>query len=74
MTQRVDLLKIGAAIRARRLAMKHSQDSFADEIDMQRSYYSAIERGEKNLMLETLKRVCEGLGVRMSEILRESGE
>jgi transcriptional regulator with XRE-family HTH domain len=35
---------------------------------MHRSYYSAIERGEKNLTLETMLRLSEGLGVPLSKL------
>jgi len=67
-------IQIGRAIRARREAVGKSQDQFADAIDMHRAYYAAIERGEKNVTLRTLKRVAEGLRVRMSEILRDIGD
>jgi transcriptional regulator with XRE-family HTH domain len=65
--------RVGAAIRARREALGYSQDSFADLIDMHRAYFSAIERGEKNMTLETLARVATGLQAAMSAILKESG-
>jgi transcriptional regulator with XRE-family HTH domain len=67
-------IQIGRAIRGRREAAGKSQDQFADAIDMHRAYYAAIERGEKNVTLRTLKRVAEGLRVRMSEILRDIGD
>ena len=51
-----------------RKATKLSQDRFADQIDMHRAYYSAIERGEKNITLETLLRVADGLGVNASDL------
>lgn len=41
-------------------------------IGMHRTYYSAIERGEKNLQLDTLLRICSGLGVQAWEILQQS--
>ncbi|MCK9366593.1 MAG: helix-turn-helix domain-containing protein [Metallibacterium scheffleri] len=63
------VLKLGQAIRARRLAIQLSQDDFADRIHMHRAYYSAIERGEKNVTLATLHRVAKGLGVTMSSLL-----
>jgi transcriptional regulator with XRE-family HTH domain len=64
--------RIGAAVRKRREALKYSQDDFGDHIDMHRSYYSALERGEKNLQLSTLERVCEGLGVPMWEVIKDA--
>lgn len=66
-------MKVGAAIRRRRLATRHSQDAFAEVIKMHRAYYSSIERGERNLTLSTLQRVADGLGCKISEILEEAG-
>lgn len=62
-------VQVGRAIRARREATGLSQDRFADRINMHRAYYAAIERGEKNITLPTLKRVTDGLGLRMADVL-----
>jgi transcriptional regulator with XRE-family HTH domain len=67
-------VSIGLAIRRRREALKVSQDDFADIISMHRSYYSAIERGEKNLTLHVLSRVAGGLKARLSDIFRDAGD
>jgi transcriptional regulator with XRE-family HTH domain len=66
------LKELGEALRARRKAAGFSQESYADHIQMHRTYYSAIERGEKNLQLDTLQRICLGLGCKMWEVLREA--
>ncbi len=63
---------LGNVLRARRLALGVSQEAFADEIKMHRTYYSAIERGEKNLQISTLQRVCTGLQVSLWEVMREA--
>ncbi|MGQ0799253.1 MAG: helix-turn-helix domain-containing protein [Pseudomarimonas sp.] len=60
-------------MRSRRTALGYSQDSFADAIGMHRAYYSAIERGERNLTLQTMARVAEGLDVKPSELLKAAG-
>ncbi len=62
---------LGASIRKRRTALKLSQEAFADLIGMHRAYYSAIERGERNLTLGTFQRVAKGLGVRMADLMRD---
>jgi transcriptional regulator with XRE-family HTH domain len=64
--------RIGDALRKRREALGVSQEAFADRIRMHRAYYGALERGEKNLQLSTLERVCRGLEAEMSEVLREA--
>lgn len=66
-------IQMGRALRARREAAGLSQDQFADHIDMHRAYYAAIERGEKNVTLRTLKRVADGLRMPMSDLLRDIG-
>lgn len=66
-------LRLGAAIRTRREALHHSQDSFADAMGMHRAYYGSIERGNRNLTLVTLKRVAEALGAKPSDLFREAG-
>ena len=65
--------RVGQAMRSHRTDMGLSQDLFADRIQMHRAYYSAIERGEKNVTLPTLQRVAVGLGVSISELLRGIG-
>lgn len=59
-------------MRKRREARGVSQESFADQIKMHRAYYGALERGEKNLQLSTLERVCTGLQASMWEVLRDA--
>lgn len=48
--------KVGAALR--HLRDGTSQDEVADKLGMHRTYYSAIERGEKNVTLYTLERLA----------------
>lgn len=66
-------LRLGTAIRTSRMAIGWSQERFADAISMHRAYYSAIERGEKNITLGTLVRLAKGLGVKPSELLTAAG-
>ena len=64
--------KLGAAVRKRREALECSQDTFADAIGMHRAYYSAIERGERNVTLQTIARVADGLHMRIAELMAEA--
>lgn len=65
-------MRLGAAVRERREALEFSQDSFADAIGMHRAYYSAIERGERNVTLYTIARVAEGLDMQLAELMAEA--
>jgi transcriptional regulator with XRE-family HTH domain len=65
-------IRIGGVVRRHREKAEYSQESFADHIKMHRAYYGAIERGQKNIQLTTLERVCDGLEVRMWEVIRDA--
>jgi transcriptional regulator with XRE-family HTH domain len=65
--------RLGQTLRAKREALGYSQDRFADHIDMHRAYFAAIERGEKNITLNTLQRLATGLDTTLSSLLSESG-
>lgn len=62
--------RFGSAVRARRQALDFSQENFADSIGMHRAYYSAIERGERNLTLITMWRVAHGLGWTLGDLMK----
>lgn len=72
MSKPTSLQRLGQALRARRSALGFSQESFADKIEMHRTYYSAIERGEKNITVSMLERVSNGLGVKPSALMAEA--
>jgi transcriptional regulator with XRE-family HTH domain len=66
------LLQLGGALRRMRAKLDHSQESFADSIRMHRAYYSAIERGEKNLSVRTLERIAAGMGTTLAAVFAEA--
>jgi len=65
-------VRISEVVRRHREQGEYTQEGFADHIKMHRAYYGAIERGQKNLQLTTLKRVCDGLDVAMWEVIRDA--
>jgi transcriptional regulator with XRE-family HTH domain len=66
-------VSLGSAIKRRRKALKISQDAFAEMIQMHRTYYSAIERGEKNMTVQTLLQVAAGLRTKVADLFRDAG-
>ncbi|HEY4090674.1 MAG TPA: helix-turn-helix transcriptional regulator [Luteibacter sp.] len=60
------------AIRRLRHARGLSQDAFADAIEMHRAYFGAIERGSKNMTIDTLMRVAKGLGVSLAQLAKDA--
>ncbi len=62
------LVAIGGQIRRYRVAMGISQEQFALQVGLPRSYYGALERGERNFSVLKLMRIAEGLGVEVGEL------
>jgi transcriptional regulator with XRE-family HTH domain len=52
---------LGKAIRSAREQKGYSQERFAREANMDRSYLAAIERGEFNVSLDTIVKIAHGL-------------
>jgi transcriptional regulator with XRE-family HTH domain len=60
---------LGKRIREFRLKRGYSQESFADHCGLHRTYMGGIERGERNLTVQTLLTISKGLEITMSELL-----
>jgi len=64
----------GSVLRERREAAGISQEQLADRAGLHRTYVSLIERGKRTASIEVLRRVASALGVRMSELIEETGK
>jgi transcriptional regulator with XRE-family HTH domain len=62
---------VGRNLRQWRLDHGYSQESFADYVGVHRTYMGAVERGERNLTLQTLERLADFIGVDARELLDE---
>ncbi len=45
-----------------------SQENFANHIGMDRTYYSSIENGNRNVSLLNILKIAEGLNITISEL------
>jgi transcriptional regulator with XRE-family HTH domain len=54
-------LALGRNLRAYRESNGLSQEAFADELGVHRTYMGGIERGERNLTLKSLERIASQL-------------
>jgi transcriptional regulator with XRE-family HTH domain len=54
----------GDAIRAIRKEQGISQEAFALKCGLDRSYFGAVERGERNVSLTNILRIAEALEIR----------
>ena len=59
----------GRRVRQLREAKGVSQEAFAHEIKMDRSYFGSIERGKRNVSLENICLIADGLGVSPAELM-----
>jgi transcriptional regulator with XRE-family HTH domain len=62
--------RLGRTIRELRSAANFSQEKFADQIGVHRTFMGTIERGETNVSLETLERVATGLRLHIWELVQ----
>lgn len=66
------LVALGRTIRDLRLKAGLSQEAFADEVGIDRSYLGGIERGEHNLALMNLVKIANALNLPASLLLMKS--
>jgi len=61
---------VGKRIRAFREAKGLSQEAFAAMCDLHRTYIGGVERGERNITLDTLQTIAETLKVSPVELFK----
>lgn len=62
------LIKLGQRIRDLRKAKGFSQEGFADEVGLDRTYMGGIERGERNVATLNIIRIAKTLKVEVGEL------
>lgn len=68
---RVDIRKIlGANLKRLRTAKGWSQEDYAFEAGIHRTYISDIERGARNPTIEVLVKLAKPLGVEPADLIR----
>jgi transcriptional regulator with XRE-family HTH domain len=68
-----DLVRLGAAVRARRLELGLSQEALADFAEIDRSHMGKIERGERNVTFLNILRIAKAIQRKPSELLGDAG-
>lgn len=61
-------IHLGKRIRELRTQMGISQEKFALQIGMDRTYFSSVEAGKRNIAIINLKKIADGLHVTLSEL------
>lgn len=62
---------VAGNMRRLRRARGWSQEELADRCGLHRTYVGAIERGERNITLRTLRQVADALAVDALQLLTE---
>jgi transcriptional regulator with XRE-family HTH domain len=65
-----DLSAIGRAIREIRTTRGISQEQLSLDAGVDRAFVSALERGQRNVTLGNLLKVCRALDVKPSDVFR----
>ncbi|WP_044209285.1 helix-turn-helix domain-containing protein [Flammeovirga sp. OC4] len=62
-------VRFGIRVRKLRNQKKISQEKFANEIGIDRTYMTDIENGKRNVSLVIIEKIAKGFGLSVSEIL-----
>lgn len=63
-----NLVKIGKLIREARKKKGYSQEGFAAEAGLGRTYMGRVERGEQNISIQNLIKIALTLNVELSKL------
>lgn len=63
--------KFGERVREKRAALGLSQEAYALQCDLDRTYVSGIERGVRNPTLQVLQILARGLGASIADLVEE---
>lgn len=59
---------LGKRIQELRKKTGLSQEKFALQIGMDRTYYASVESGKRNIAIRNIKKIADGLGVNLSQL------
>lgn len=62
--------ELGNRIRELRQNTGLSQEKFALKIGMDRTYFASVEAGKRNIAIENIKKIADGLNVTLSELFK----
>lgn len=59
---------VGDRLRRRRIDLEYTQEHLAELADVHPTYIGQVERGEKNITIESLEKICLALDLPMDEL------
>ena len=62
---------VGQRLREQRQALGLSQEAMAERLGYHRTFLGSVERGERNLTLQSVEQLASSLGMAPLDLLRE---
>ena len=66
------LYLVGANIKRLRKDIGFSQEELADACGLHRTYVGAVERGERNITIQSLEKIADELGVEVYSLVQKT--
>lgn len=63
--------KLGNRIRELRSKTGLSQEKFAQKIGMDRTYFASVELGKRNISIQNIEKIANGLEISLSELFEK---
>lgn len=60
----------GLAVKQIRNTQNISQEKFALQIGMDRTYYASVESGNRNISIQNIKKIADGFEISTSDLFR----
>lgn len=67
-------IALGRVLRSHRIGLGLSQEAFAAEVGVHRTYVGSVERGERNVSIDNLLRLAGALAIRLSDLIGQAEE
>lgn len=64
---------VGINIKQLRKSINMTQDELAEKCDLQTSYLAGVERGDRNITLQTLEKIISGLEIEAAHVFNFEG-
>lgn len=61
-------VELGKKIKQLRMKKGLSQEKFALEIGMDRTYFASVEAGKRNISICNIKKIADGVEISLSEL------
>jgi transcriptional regulator with XRE-family HTH domain len=63
--------RFGRLVRRLRVEKGYSQEEFSFRVGLHQTYVSSVERGERNVTIQTADRIARALGTTLSSMFSE---